>query len=311
MASSVTRRLLVGRGWRLSRRKARSETLPTHPNDLPRATDALSRGLAAVPVLDKGAVLQPQHERGDPLNHPDFFGVESLTSVRQLLEARVHLGHKTGMWDPRMKQYIFGTRAGIHIIDLDKTLVHLRRALNVAAHVAHRNGIILFVNERSQFERVVQQAARESNEYFVTGKWVGGTLTNSQMLLGTLRLPDLIIFLSVPPSKTAIKEAVMSNIPSIGVVDSDCNPNLITYPIPGNDDTPTAVKLYCSLFSSVILRAKAHREKPEREGQNIDREKPGREGESVHREKPRRKGESVGREASHELTNEQFIREKN
>lgn len=208
-----------------------------------------------VPSADVGAK--------DPLHHPDFFGVNALTSVRQLLEARVHFGHKTGVWNPLMKPYLFGSRAGIHIIDLDKTLVHLRRALNVVGHVAYRNGIILFVNERSQFERIVQKAARDCGEYFVTQRWIGGTLTNSQMLLQTLKLPDLIIFLSVPPSEIGIKEATMSNIPSVGVVDSDCNPNLITLPIPGNDDTPTAMKLYCSLFSEVISRAKAKREEAE------------------------------------------------
>ena len=203
--------------------------------------------------------------------------MESLTSVRQLLAARVHLGHKTGIWDPRTKPYLFGTRAGIHIIDLDKTLLHLRRALNVAGHVALRNGIVLFVNERSQFERLIQKAARDCGEYFVTRRWVGGTLTNSQMLLGTQRLPDLVIFLSVPPSKTAVKEAVMCNIPSIGLVDSDCNPNLITYPVPGNDDTPTSMTLYCSLFSEIISRAKALRREGRREGEGEGEGERGRE----------------------------------
>lgn len=233
----------------------------TRPPSVSKPIGLRSGGLAA--ASDAQRHLAEPAGIEDPLTHRDFFGVESLTSVRQLFEARVHLGHKTGTWDPRMKPYLFGSRAGVHIIDLDKTLLHLRRALNVAGHVALRNGIILFVSERSQFERLVQKAARDSGEYFVTQHWVGGTLTNSQMLLGTLQLPHLIIFLSVPPSKTAIKEAAMSNIPSIGVVDSDCNPNLITYPIPGNDDTPTAMKLYCSLFSEVILRAKAHRDKME------------------------------------------------
>ena len=195
----------------------------------------------------------------DHLRNPDFFGVDSLTSVQQLFEARVHLGHKTGVWNPLMKPYLFGSRGGIYVIDLDKTLLNIRRALNVAGHVAYRNGIILFVNERSQFERVVQKAARDCGEYFITQRWTGGTLTNSHMLLRTLKLPDLILFFSVPPSKTGIKEAAMCNIPSVGVVDSDCNPNLITYPVPGNDDTPTAVELYCSLFSEVISRAKAKR----------------------------------------------------
>lgn len=135
-----------------------------------------------------------------------------------------------------------------------------------SGHIAYRNGIILFVNERSQFERLVQQTARDCGEYFVSQKWRGGTLTNSYMLLGTLRLPDLVIFLSAPPSKTAIKEVAMSNIPSIGVVDSDCNPNLIMYPVPGNDDTPSAVLLYCRLFGEVIRRAKEKREETRKLG---------------------------------------------
>ena len=142
----------------------------------------------------------------------------------------------------------------------------LLRSGSVSGHIAYRNGIILFVNERSQFERLVQQTARDCGEYFVSQKWSGGTLTNSYKLLGTLRLPDLVVFLSVPPSKTGIKEVAMSNIPSIGIVDSDCNPNLIVYPVPGNDDTPSAVTLYCSLFGEVIWRAKKKREEESLKG---------------------------------------------
>ena len=153
----------------------------------------------------------------------------------------------------------------MHILDLDKSQEHLRRALNVTGHVAYRNGVILFVNERPQFERIVQQAARECGEYFVAQKWRPGTLTNSYMQLRTLRLPDLVIFLSVPPSNTAIKEVAMCCIPSVGVVDSDCDPRLITYPVPGNDDTPSAVRLYCWLFSQVINRAKEMKELEEQD----------------------------------------------
>ena len=146
----------------------------------------------------------------------------------------------------------------MHIIDLDKTAEHLRLALSVTAHVAYRRGIILFVNERSQFEGVIQRTARECGEYYVT-KWRGGTLTNSHMLLNTLRLPDLIIFMSVPPSKTAVKEAAMACVPSVGILDTDCSPNLIMYPVPGNDDTPNSVQLYCRLFADVINKAKYKR----------------------------------------------------
>lgn len=161
-----------------------------------------------------------------------------------------------------MKPYIYGTRAGIHIIDLDKTVEHLRLALNVTAHIAYRRGVILFVNERPQFEGIVQRTARECGEYYIT-KWRGGTLTNSFMLLNTVRLPDLIIFTSVVRSKTAVKEAAMACVPSIGVVDTDSDPNLIMYPVPGNDDTPTSVLLYCRLFADVINKAKGQRKADE------------------------------------------------
>lgn len=201
---------------------------------------------------------QPAISKPDPLSDDDFFDIERSVSIRQLFDARVHLGHKVGMWNPLMKPYIYGTRAGMHIIDLNETAKHLRQALNVAAHVAYRRGVILFVNERPQFEGVVQRAARECGEYHVT-KWKGGTLTNSFMLLNTLRLPDLVVFLSIPKSKTAVKEAAMACVPSIGIVDTDCNPNLIMYPVPGNDDTPTSVQLYCRLFADVINKAKGHR----------------------------------------------------
>ena len=186
------------------------------------------------------------------------FGVEKLTSLQELFEARVHLGHKRGMWHPNMLPYLYGHRAGIHIIDLDKTWNCLQVALNVISHVAYSNGIILFVNERPQFERLNQKAARDSNQYFVT-KWNTGTLTNMQRKLGTMTYPDLIIFTSVPPNESAVKEAAMCCVPSVGIVDSDCDPQYITYPIPGNDDTPSALQLYFRVFSQAIKNASAER----------------------------------------------------
>ena len=211
------------------------------------------------PPADKGnvngsIVLPPPAV--NPLDAEDYFNVASLTSVEELFTSRVHLGHKAGVWNPLMKDYIYHTRAGVHIIDLEQTWKHLQLALNVAAHIAYRSGIILFVNERSPFERITQEAARECGAYFVVQKWKAGMLTNSYKLLGTLRLPDLILFFSVPPSKTAIKEAAMCNVPAVGILDTDCSPNLITYPVPGNDDSPTAIQLYLRVFRDAINVAK-------------------------------------------------------
>ena len=204
-------------------------------------------------------MLQDSTADNEPVQITDVvkaLNVESMVSVKDLFDARVHLGHKRGVWNPLMKPYIKGTRAGLHVIDLDTTLTHMKLALKAVGAIASRHGVIMFVNERVQFDRIVQSAARNCGEYFVTPKWRPGSLTNSYMLLGTLKLPDMIVFLSTIPSKTALTEAAMCNIPTVGIVDTDGNPNLITYPIPGNDDTPSAVELYCKLFSNVILRGK-------------------------------------------------------
>lgn len=194
----------------------------------------------------------------------DPLGVKDMVSVKDLLEARVHFGHKAGMWNRHIKPYLHGTRNDVHIFNLDTTLNHLHRALNVVGRIAYRRGVILFINERRQFEALTMQTALKCGEYYVT-KWRPGTLTNSYMLLNTLRVPDAMIFTSVTRSKTAITEAITQGVPSVGVVDSDCNPNFILYSIPGNDDTPQAVKLYSDLFCEVILRAKQLRDQDERQ----------------------------------------------
>ncbi|XP_068694916.1 small ribosomal subunit protein uS2m-like [Montipora foliosa] len=193
------------------------------------------------------------------LEHPDFFEVHKFFTMKELFDAKVHLGHHEGCWNPLMKRYLFGTREHQHIIDLNETVEHLRLALNVLCHIAYRRGIILFVSTHPQFEELTQRTARECGEYFVTRRWRGGTLTNSLMLTGMTRVPDLIIFLHLPSlgrNVLAVKEAAQGHVPSIGVVDSDCNPNLIMYPIPGNDDSPSAVELYCNLFKKAVLKAK-------------------------------------------------------
>ena len=198
----------------------------------------------------------------DPQSDP--FGVNELVTLHDLLDARVHMGHKAGMWNPRIRPYLYGMRNGVHIFNLNTTLTNLRRALNVVAHVAYQNGIILFVNERPQFEALTMQTAIRCKQCFVTS-WVPGIVTNSYKLLKTMRTPDLMVFLSVPRSKTAVKESVTYGIPSVGVVDSDCNPNFVLYPVPGNDDSLQAVKLYSDLFCEVAMRGKFLREKHEAE----------------------------------------------
>lgn len=203
-----------------------------------------------------------------PLKKPDFFRVSELFSLKDLFDARVHLGHKKGCRHRLMEPYLYGCRLEQDIIDLDQTMDHLQQALNFTAHIAYRGGIILFVSRRRQFSYLIENTAKSCGEYAHTRYWQGGLLTNAQIQYGTgVRLPDLIIFLStlnnVFQQHVAIRDAAKMNIPTVGVVDSNCNPSLVTYPVPGNDDTPVAMELYCRLFKMTINRAKDRRRQME------------------------------------------------
>lgn len=167
-----------------------------------------------------------------------------------------------------MEPYIFGNRLGQDIIDLDQTALNLQLALNVTAHVAYRKGIILFVSRNRQFSHLIETTAQACGEYAHTRYFKGGLLTNAQLLFGpTVRLPDLIIFLhtlnNVFEPHVAVRDAAKMNIPTVGIVDTNCNPCLITYPVPGNDDSPQAIELFCKLFRTTINRAKEKRRQME------------------------------------------------
>ncbi|XP_066501469.1 28S ribosomal protein S2, mitochondrial [Hoplias malabaricus] len=203
-----------------------------------------------------------------PLTQPDYFRLSELYTIKDLFEARVHLGHKKGCRHRLMEPYLFGCRLDVDIIDLEQTADHLQRALNFAAHVAYRGGIVLFVSRKREFCHLVERTAQECGEYAHTRYWQGGLLTNASVQYGAgVRLPDLIVFLStlnnVFQTHVGIRDAAKMNIPTIGIMDSNCNPSLVTYPVPGNDDTPLAMELYCKLFKMTINRAKDKRKQME------------------------------------------------
>lgn len=197
---------------------------------------------------------------------PDFFEVSNLFTVKDLFDARVHLGHKLGSLNDKMRPYIFGERFDHAIFDLEKTAVHLRKALNFAAHIAYRNGVILFASNYHQHCPIIEQTAIECQEYAHTRTWRKGTFINSTFLFkGTIRLPDLCIILNtlndILTEHQLVGESAKMNIPCIAVVDSNCDPTVITYPVPGNDDSTQAVELYLNLFKQAILRGKELRKK--------------------------------------------------
>ena len=101
-------------------------------------------------------------------------------SMRQLLEAGVHFGHQTQRWNPRMGEFIYGERNGIHIFDLTQTVPMLDAALNVIRETVAKNGRILFVGTKRQASKPIAEAAEKSAQYYMNHRWLGGTLTNWQ-----------------------------------------------------------------------------------------------------------------------------------
>lgn len=197
----------------------------------------------------------------EPLMHADYFNVHNLFTVSDLFNARVHYGHREGTLDGRMKPYVFGKRMGHIIFDLDETAIHLRKALNFAAHIAYRDGLILFVGRNPQCTNLIENTAKECGEFAHARYWRKGLFTNSTMQFQEVtRLPDLCIFLNtlndVLLPHEGITESAKMLIPTIAIVDSNCNPSLITYPVPGNDDSQVSIEFYCNIFKQAILRGK-------------------------------------------------------
>ncbi len=217
-------------------------------------------------------------------------------TIKQLLEAGVHFGHKSMRRNTKMSKYIYGTRNGISIIDLNKTASLLYKVLVTVNEVAKNNGRILFVATKKQASATVAEAAKRCGQYYVNYRWLGGMLTNwktvsqsiktlkkieeqlagaeidfnkkEKLVLERKRLkleqalggiknmggyPDLVFVIDTFKEDLAIYEAKKLNIPIIAVVDSNSNPDGIIYPIPGNDDSAKAIKLYCNLVSDAII----------------------------------------------------------
>jgi len=217
--------------------------------------------------------------------------------MRQLLEAGVHFGHQSHRWNPKMQDYIFGTRNNIHIIDLAQTVPMFHRALQAVSDTVAKGGRILFVGTKRQAQDAVADAAKRSAQYYVNSRWLGGTLTNWKTISGSISrlrkldemlasneaggytkkerldlqrerdkldralggikdmggLPDLVFVIDTNKEDIAIKEARRLNVPVAAIVDTNCDPDGITYVVPGNDDASRAISLYCDLIAKAAI----------------------------------------------------------
>ncbi|MFZ9469493.1 MAG: 30S ribosomal protein S2 [Rickettsiales bacterium] len=217
-------------------------------------------------------------------------------SIRQLIEAGFHFGHKTMRRNPKMAKYIHTSRNGVSIIDLNKTAQMLHSSLKIVKEIAKNNGRILFIATKKQAIEPVADAAKRSGQYYVNFRWLGGMLTNwktvSQSIktlkkveeqladtevgynkkeklnlerqrlklehnLGGIKnmggYPDLVIVIDTNKESLAIAEAKKLNVPIMALVDTNCNPDDITFVVPGNDDSAKSIKLFCRLISDAII----------------------------------------------------------
>jgi small subunit ribosomal protein S2 len=227
------------------------------------------------------------------------FGV----SIRKLIDAGVHFGHQTNRWNPKMAPYIYGARNGIHIVDLDQTARYLKRALNFVTNAVARGGQLLFVGTKRQAQDVIIEEATRAGQFHVTGRWLGGTLTNFRtMKVGIERLrqitqmdedgtldtlakkealmlrreaerltkfvggirdmngPPAALFVIDPQHEhIAVDEANKLGIPVVGLTDTNCNPDLIQYVIPGNDDAIRSIKLLTNAIAEACIQGQSRR----------------------------------------------------
>jgi small subunit ribosomal protein S2 len=221
---------------------------------------------------------------------PDF-------TMRQLLEAGAHFGHRTQRWNPKMAPYIYGSRSDIHIIDLTQTVPLLHQALVALRDVAAGGGRILFVGTKRQASDPIAAAAKRCAQYFVNHRWLGGTLTNWQTISNSIKrlrsleetleaapssgltkkellqimrerdklerslggikemggLPNMLFVIDTNKESIAVAEARKLGIPVTAILDSNCDPDGINYPIPGNDDAARAIALYCDLIARAVI----------------------------------------------------------
>jgi small subunit ribosomal protein S2 len=229
---------------------------------------------------------------------------EQLVTMKALLEAGLHFGHQTRRWNPKMKRYIFAKREGIHIIDLQKTVVNLRQAYDFVVGLVASGRKIVFVGTKKQAQTAIAEEATRCNQPYINYRWLGGTLTNFvtirsrldhmeelisrteagdlarlpkkeakgleetlerlQRVLGGLRslteLPGAIFVVDPHREHIAVVEANKLDIPVVAIVDTNCDPDLIRYPIPGNDDAIRGIRLITGKIADAVIEGQQRRE---------------------------------------------------
>lgn len=220
----------------------------------------------------------------------------TVVSMNYLLEAGVHFGHQRRRWNPKMKEYIYTSRDDIYIIDLQKTSKLIEEAYEALKQIVEQGGTVLFVGTKKQAQEAMKESAERTGMYYVTERWLGGTLTNFRTIRSRVKflediekmeqdgtfealpkkeviklkkeydklnrnlcgiremkkLPQALVIVDPRIEETAIKEARKLNIPVFGIVDTNCDPDIVDYVIPANDDAVRSVKLVIGALANAI-----------------------------------------------------------
>ena len=253
-------------------------------------------------------MVEPTHETQEApelaaLGTPDVASGDLPIGLRALIDAGVHFGHQTKRWNPRMRPYIYGARNGIHIIDLDQTAELFKRAYAFISDTVGRGGHVLFVGTKRQAAEVIREEAERAGQYYATGRWLGGTLTNFRTMKGgidrlrdieqqvedgtinSLRkkealsirregeklekylggikkmngLPSALFVVDPHNEHIAVNEARKLHIPIVALTDTNCDPDLIDFVIPGNDDAIRSIKLIASRVADACIEGSQQR----------------------------------------------------
>ena len=159
-----------------------------------------------------------------------------------------------------MKEYIFGERNGIHIIDLQKTLKMFRDASRFVSELTAQGRSILFLGTKRQAQEAVAEEANRCGMFYVNHRWLGGTLTNWATLQKSMEnmttLPDAMFVIDSNAEEIAVREARRMGVPVVSIVDTNCNPEVVDWIIPGNDDALRAIRLFTSKISDAVIEGK-------------------------------------------------------
>ncbi|MFO7881040.1 MAG: 30S ribosomal protein S2 [Kosmotogaceae bacterium] len=224
----------------------------------------------------------------------------SVVTMKKLLEAGVHFGHRTRRWNPKMQPYIYGERKGIYIVDLQKTLKWIDQVYDFVKSKSQENATFLFVGTKRQAQEIIEEEANRCGAFYVNNRWLGGLLTNFETIRkrtsalkryeemeesGEIdkmpkkeqsmlrrdfdklkrnlngvknmeRLPDVVYVVDTKKEEIAVAEGNKLEIPVIGIADTNSDPDVLDFLIPGNDDAIRAIKLITSIISDAILEGR-------------------------------------------------------